>query len=107
MNCQEILQNQLQSDFKNDIVLALTSNGGINPAISSELQKLSSKKNFLIKELRDLWLNRGTANYLPAATIYEINLSHATKMEEKYKFDVSTKQAKLSEKNLILEGREN
>ena len=103
MNCQEILQNQLQSDFKNDIVLALTSNGGINPAISSELQKLSSKKNFLIKELRDLWLNRGTANYLPAATIYEINLSHATKMEEKNKFDVSTKQAKLSEKNLILE----
>ena len=70
MNCQEILQTQLQSDFKNDIVLALTSNGGINPAISSELQKLTSKKNFLIKELRDLWLNRGTANYLPAATIY-------------------------------------
>ena len=91
MNCQEILQTQLQSDFKNDIVLALTSNGGINPAISSELQKLTSKKNFLIKELRDLWLNRGTANYLPAATIYEINLSHATKLEDKNKFYISTK----------------
>ena len=103
MNCQEILQTQLASDFKNDIVVALTSNGGINPAISSELQKLTSKKNFLIKELRDLWLNRGTANYLPAATIYEINLSHATKLEDKNKFDISTKQAKLSEKNLILE----
>ena len=103
MNCQEILQNQLASDFKNDIVVALTSNGGINPAISSELQKLTSKKNFLIKELRDLWLNRGTANYLPAATIYEINLTHATKLEDKHKFDISTKQAKLSEKNLILE----
>ena len=89
MNCQEILQTQLQSDFKNDIVVALTSNGGINPAISSELQKLTSKKNFLIKELRDLWLNRGTANYLPAATIYEINLSHATKLEDKNKFDIS------------------
>ena len=53
MNCQEILQNQLASDFKNDIVVALTSNGGINPAISTELQKLTSKKNFLIKELRE------------------------------------------------------
>ena len=57
----------------------------------------------MINELRDLWLNRGTANYLPASTIYEINLSHVTKMEEKNKFDISTKQAKLSEKNLILE----
>ena len=104
MNCQEILQSQLQSDFKNDIVLALTSNGGINPAISSELQKLSSKKNFLINELRDLWLNRGTANYLPASTIYEINLSHVTKMEEKNKFDTTTKQAKLSEKKLDFGG---
>ena len=103
MNCQEILQNQLASDFKNDIVVALTSNGGINPAISTELQKLTSKKNFLIKELRELWLNRGTSNFLPAATIYEINLSHATKLEDKQKFDLASKQAKLSEKNLILE----
>ena len=46
MNCQEILQNQLQSDFKNDIVLALTSNGGINPAISSELQNYQVKRTF-------------------------------------------------------------
>ena len=103
MNCQEILQNQLASDFKNDIVVALTSNGGINPAISTELQKLTSKKNFLIKELRELWLNRGTSNFLPAATIYEINLSHATKLEDKQKFDLASRQAKLSEKNLILE----
>ena len=103
MNCQEILQHQLANDFKNDIVVALTSNGGINPAISTELQKLTSKKNFLIKELRELWLNRGTSNFLPAATIYEINLSHATKLEDKQKFDLASKQAKLSEKNLILE----
>ena len=103
MNCQEILQNQLASDFKNDIVGALTSNGGINPAISTELQKLSSKKNFLIKELRELWRDRGTSNFLPAATIYEMNLSHATKLEDKQKFDLAAKQAKLSEKNLILE----
>ena len=103
MNCQEILQSQLQADFKNDIVSALTANGGINQAISTKLQKLTSKKNFLINELRDLWLNRGTANYLPSSTIYEINLSHVTKLEERNKFDTGTKQAKLSEKNLILE----
>ena len=103
MNCQEILQHQLANDFKNDIVVALTSNGGINPAISTELQKLTSKKNFLIKELRELWKDRGTSNFMPAATIYEINLSHATKLEDKQKFDLASKQAKLSEKNLILE----
>ena len=53
--------------------------------------------------MRDLWLNRGTANYLPSSTIYEIYLSHVTKLEERNKFDTGTKQAKLSEKNLILE----
>ena len=44
MNAQEILQSQLQSDFKNDIVSALTVNGGINQEVSTELQKLTSKK---------------------------------------------------------------
>ena len=93
MNAQEILQSQLQSDFKNDIVSALTVNGGINQEVSTELQKLTSKKNFIINELRDLWLNRGTANYLPPSTIYEINLGHIAKLEERNKFDTGTKQS--------------
>ena len=70
MNCEEILQSQLQADFKNDIVSALTVNGRINQTVSMELHKLTSKKNFLINELRELWLDRGTANYLPSSTIY-------------------------------------
>ena len=54
MNCQEILQTQLQSDFRNDIVVALTSNGGINPAISSELQKLTSNQG-IERSLVESW----------------------------------------------------
>ena len=47
-------------------------------------------------------MNRGTANYLPPSTIYEINLGHIAKLEERGKFDSGTRQSKLSEKNLIL-----
>ena len=90
-------------DWHHELSGNFTVNGGINQTVSTELHKLTSKKNFLINELRDLWLNRGTANYLPSSTIYEINLSHVTKLEERNKFDTDIKQAKLSEKNLILE----
>ena len=72
MNAQKVLQSQLQSDFHNNIVSALTVNGGINQAVSTELHKLTSKKSFIINDLRDLWLNRGTANFLPPSKIYEI-----------------------------------
>ena len=95
MNAQEILQSQRQSDFRNNIVSAHTVNGGINQEVSTELHKLTSKKNFIINELRDLWLNRGTANFLPPSKIYEINLGHIAKLEERGKFDTGTKQSKL------------
>ena len=95
MNAQEILQSQLQSDFRNDIVAALTVNGGINQDVSTELHKLTSKKSFIINQLRDLWLNKGTANFLPPSKIYEINLGHIAKLEERGKFDTGTKQSKL------------
>ena len=91
MNAQEILQSQLQSDFRNDIVAALTVNGGINQDVSTELHKLTSKKSFIINQLRDLWLNRGTANFLPPSKTYEINLGHIAKLEERGKFDTGTK----------------
>ena len=98
MNAQEILQSQLQADFHNNIIGALTVNGGINQEVSTELHKLTSKKSFIIQQLRDLWLNRGTTNFLPPFKIYEINLGHIAKLEERGKFDTGTKQSKLSEK---------
>ena len=48
-------------------------------------------------------MNRGTATFFPPSKIFEINLGHFIKLEEKGKFDSVAKQSKLSEKNLILE----
>ena len=72
MKAQEILQSQIQLDFRNDIIGALTSNGGINQQVSTELTKLTSKKSFLIQQLRDLCLNRGTANFFPLSKVLDI-----------------------------------
>ena len=41
--------------------------------------------------------------FLPPSKIFEINLAHFVKLEEKGKFDSVARQSKLSEKNLILE----
>ena len=63
MNAQEILQSQIQLDFRSDIISALTSGDGINPQVSTEWNKLTSKKSYLIQQLRNQWDNRGTAAF--------------------------------------------
>ena len=103
MNAQEILRNQIQLDFSSDIINALTVGDGINAEVSSELNKLTSKKSFLIQQLRNQWDDRGTTAFFPPLKIIEINLAHYVKVEDKGKFDSVARQTKLSEKNLILE----
>ena len=103
MNAQEILQSQIQLDFRSDIISALTTGDGINPQVSTELNKLTSKKSYLIQQLGNQWVNRGMATFFPPSKIFEINLAHFVKLEEKGKFDSVARQSKLSEKNLILE----
>ena len=93
---------KLQLDFRNDIIGALTTGDGINPQVSTELNKLTSKKSYLIQQLRNQWDNRGTAAFFPPCKIFEINLAHFVKLKEKGKFDSVARQTKLSEKNLIL-----
>ena len=80
MNAQEILQSQIQLDFRSDIISALTIRDGINPQVSSELNKLTSKKSYLIQQLRNQWDNRGTAAFFPPSKIFEINLAHYVKL---------------------------
>ena len=103
MNAQEILQRQIQLNFRSDIINALTVGDGINAEVSSELNKLTSKKSYLIQQLRNQWDDRGTAAFFPPSKIIEINLAHYVKLEDKGKFDNVARQTKLSEKNLILE----
>ena len=103
MNAQEILQSQIQLDFRSDISNALTIRDGINAQVSTELNKLTSKKSYLIQQLRNQWDNRGTVSFFPPSTIFVINLAHYVKLEEKGNFDSVARQTKLSEKNLILE----
>ena len=59
MNAQEILQSQIQLDFCSDIINALTVGDGINAEVSSESNKLTSKKSHLIQQLRNQWDDRG------------------------------------------------
>ena len=78
---------RLQLDFRNDIIGAHTTGDGINPQVSTELNKLTSKKSYLIQQLRNQWVNRGTATFFPPSKICEINLAHFVKLEEKGKFE--------------------
>ena len=52
MNAQEILQDQIQLDFRMDLLNALCLGGGINDQVSSELGKLSNKKMYLVEKLK-------------------------------------------------------
>ena len=54
MNAQDILQDQIQLDFRADILNALTVGGGINDRVSAELSKLSNKKSHLINQLKKI-----------------------------------------------------
>ena len=45
MIAQEILQNQIELDFRSDILDALMVGGGINAQVSSELSKLTNKNH--------------------------------------------------------------
>ena len=103
MNAQDILQDQIQLDFRADILNALTIDGGINDRVSTELSKLSNKKSHLINQLKKEWEDRAASTFLPPAKIIEINLAHQAKLEDKGKFHDISRQAKISERNLILE----
>ena len=103
MNAQDILQDQIQLDFRTDILNALTVGGGINDQVSSELSKLSIRKSYLVQELKKEWEDRGSSTFFPPSKIIEINLAHYVKLEEKGKFNDIARQTKISERNLILE----
>ena len=70
MNAQEILQSQIQLDFRSDIINALTVGDGKNAEVSSEMNKLTSKKSYLIQQLRNQWDNRGTVAFFPPSKIF-------------------------------------
>ena len=103
MNAQDILQDQIQLDFRTDILNALTVGGGINDRVSSELSKLSNRKSHLVQQLRKDLEDRTSSTFLPPTKIIKINLAHYTKLEEKDKFNDIARQTKISKRNLILE----
>ena len=103
MNAQEILQDQIQLDFRSDILNALTVGGDINDQVSTELSKLSNRESYLVQELKKECEDRGSSTFFPPSKIIEINLAHYVKLEKKGKFNNIARQTKISERNLILE----
>ena len=95
MNAQEILQNQIQLDFRSDIINALMVGDGINAQVSSELNKLTNNKSYLVQQLRKEWDDRGSAAFFPPSKIIEINLARYVKLEEKGKHGKQKYQRKI------------
>ena len=70
MNAQDILQDQIQFDFRADILNALTIGGGINDRVSAELSKLSNKKSHLINQLKKRVGRQGCVYFSPTCKDY-------------------------------------
>ena len=71
-----LLLSTAQSEFKEDVIRALLLDDAININVKQSLERLSSKRNFKLEELRRQWLNRGGHNYLTIKQVFENNVEY-------------------------------
>ena len=72
-----LLLSTAQNDFKEDVLKALLLDDAINVNVKQSLERLSSKRNFKLEELRRDWLNRGAHDYLTIKQVLKIMCSIA------------------------------
>ena len=66
-----LLLSTAQAEFKEDILRALLLDDAINVNVKQSLERLSSKRNFKLEELRRDWLNRVGHDYLTIRQVIE------------------------------------
>ena len=93
-----LLLSMAQNKFKEDVLKALLLDDAINVNVKQSLERLSSKRNFKLEELRRDWLNRGGHDYLTIKQVIENNVQF--REEQNQLVDDKTAWINLSEKNL-------